>query len=313
MNILITEFIWPDGIQILESYGTVRYDPDLWNNYDSMLEQLERVDALIIRNQTKVDTTLLKYAPHLKVIGRLGVGLDNIDVEAVKNHDATIVYAKNANANSVAEYVFAAMFDASRRLHEANEDVQLAQWNRKRFTGSELAGKTVGLIGLGEISKRVAVRANTFGMRTLGYSPSASTYDFSTELGVAIASLDQVLEESDFVSIHIPLTQKTKHFMSSEQLHKMKKSAYLINTSRGGIVDEMALLDVVKTQQIAGAYVDVLEQEPVQERNPLLHQPNIRITPHIAGLTEESQLRTSILVANEVGKVLQGKPSACCV
>ncbi|UFT98790.1 hydroxyacid dehydrogenase [Radiobacillus kanasensis] len=313
MNILITEFIWPEGIQILESFGEVIYDPDLWNNSEALSELLESADTLIIRNQTKVDERLLDSAPNLKVIGRLGVGLDNMDIDAAKRRNIEVIYAKNANANSVAEYVFAAMFDASRKLNQANQDVQAGNWNRKLFTGSELAGKTLGLIGLGEIAKRVAIRAKSFGIRVLGYSPSASTYDFSTELGVEICSLGELLAQSDYISLHIPLTEKTKGFISMEQLRQMKHSAFLMNTSRGGTVDEKALVEAVQTRQIAGAYLDVIENEPIRENNPILYQPNIFITPHVAGLTEESQLRTSVLVAEEVAKVLQGKTSVCRV
>jgi D-3-phosphoglycerate dehydrogenase len=314
MKILISELIWPNGIEILEQFGEVEYDPTLWSNRDLLLEKVRHVDAIIVRNQTRVDKELLECCKALKVIGRLGVGLDNIDVQQAKQRDIPVVYAKNANANSVAEYVFSAMFDVCRRLSTASESVTEGIWDRKGFTGSEIYGKALGLVGLGEIAQRVAKRANAFGLKVYGYDPFISKYDFPySELAVNQVTLEQLLIHSDFISIHVPFIPATKHLIAKEQFSKMKKNSFIINTSRGGIIHEDDLLDAVNKGEIGGAFLDVLENEPITMNNPLIGNRRIHITPHIAGLTEESQVRTSGLVAEEVGKVLQGQKALCTV
>ncbi|MET3699437.1 D-3-phosphoglycerate dehydrogenase/(S)-sulfolactate dehydrogenase [Bacillus oleivorans] len=313
MKILITEMIWENGLHLLKQFGDVVYDPQLWQK-DLLFEKIQDADALVVRNQTNVNEELLDQAPQLKVIGRLGVGMDNIDIPAAKAKNVRIVYAKNANATSVAEYVFAAMFDASRKLFQANSDVHKGNWNRKQFTGFEISGKTLGLIGLGEIAKRVAKRANSFGLHVVGYDPFVSKFDYVlNELNVQPVSLNELLTQSDFVSIHVPLTNETRNLLSIQNLQQMKSTAFIINTSRGGIINEQDLLAAAENQVISGAYLDVIETEPIHPENPLLSNEKIVLTPHIAGLTEESQLRTSELVAEEVGKVLEGKPVLCSI
>ncbi|WAA09010.1 hydroxyacid dehydrogenase [Fervidibacillus albus] len=314
MKILITEMIREEGINELKNnHFEVHYDETLWENREKLLNQLPHFDALIVRNQTKVDKELLEVSSNLKVIGRLGVGLDNIDLQAAKNKGIRVVYAKNANATSVAEYVMTAILLSSRPLHLAHEDVKVGNWNRSLFTGKEISSKILGLVGLGEISLRVAKRAQAFGMTVVGYDPFISDYDYIfAETNVKkYSSLDNLLEVVDFMSLHVPLTPSTKHLISHNELKKMKKTSYLINTSRGGIIDEYSLSVAIKNGEIAGAYLDVLESEPIEPTNNLLTLNNVYITPHIAGLTKESQKRTSLLIAKEVGKILHGQMSLC--
>jgi D-3-phosphoglycerate dehydrogenase len=316
MKALITELIWDEGIEELKSQGfEVDYDETLWADRERLLEILPRYEAVIVRNQTKVDSKFLDTGSKLRAVGRLGVGLDNIDVQYAKDKNIKVVFARHANATSVAEYVMAAILGSSRTLHLADTDVRNGSWNRKKYTGGEVYQKTLGLIGLGEISHRVARRANAFGMKLVGYDPFITEYDhIISETGVTVKStLHQLLEEADYVSLHVPLTSSTQHLLSSPQLSIMKSSAYVINTSRGGIIDEVALSEALQKGEIAGAYLDVLEQEPVREDHPLLQCGNATLTPHIAGLTEESQVRTSFLVAKEIGKVLKGEGSLCTV
>lgn len=316
MKALITELIWKEGINELEDQGfEVDYDETLWANKDKLLAVIPQYDAVIVRNQTKVNRELLDAGIRLKAVGRLGVGLDNIDLSYAKEKEVQVVFARHANATSVAEYVMTAILSASRPLHFAHEDVRSGSWNRKRYTGEEISQKTIGLVGLGEISHRVARRAGAFGMNVIGYDPFVADYDhIVSETGVGLKeSLDDVLKEADFVSLHVPLTKSTHHLISTSQLHLMKSSSTIINTSRGGIIDEQALADALQHGEISGAYLDVLEVEPIQETHPLLLCENITITPHIAGLTEESQVRTSFLVAKEIGKVLKGEHSLCTV
>lgn len=316
MKVLVTELMWEDGIEELKIMGfTVDYDKELWRDRIKLIELAPTYDALIVRNETKVDVELLSAAKNVKVIGRLGVGLDNIDLKAAKERSIPVIAAKHANATSVAEYVMAAMLDAYRPLADADADVRRGNWDRKFFTGYELNGKTLGLIGLGEIGHRVAKRADAFGMKTIGYDPFVTPYDHVlTETGVQLANtLDEVLAASDFVSVHVPLTKGTKHMINIGNLSRMKPHAYVINSARAGIVHEKDLVEAVQAGRIAGAYLDVLEKEPIQKDAPIAQVDAIRLSPHIAGLTDESQSRTAMLIAREVTSVLNGGKSLCAV
>ena len=314
MRVVVSELIWPEGLAELEASASVEYDPELWSDPETLRKKVESADALIVRNQTSVDAALLQSGEALRAVGRLGVGLDNIDLDAACARSVPVVFARNANAVAVAEYVMAAVLDRSRTLRDANDDVRAGNWDRRRFTGTEVYGKTLGLIGVGEIAQRVARRAQAFGMRVVGYDPYVAPYDYPVvETGVELMALDSVLDVSDFVSLHVPLNPGTRGLLSLPTFRKMKPGAWLINTSRGGVIDEADLSRALDEALIGGAVLDVLEREPVQEDNSLLKQENVVLTPHIAGLTEEAQVNTSVLVAREVLKVLHGKPSLCVV
>ncbi|MTI82266.1 MAG: hydroxyacid dehydrogenase [Firmicutes bacterium] len=312
MKIVVTELIWKEGLDILEELGEVVYDPELWKS-ENLLAKVSDADAVVVRNQTQVNKELLAAAPQLKVVGRLGVGLDNIDVNACREASVEVVFARNANAISVVEYVFSSMFSFARKLDNATEDVKKGNWSRKQFTLHELYGKTLGLVGVGEIGSRLAARAKVFGMNVIGFDPFLPPYEVAcTEFGVQLSSLEQVLSQSDFISLHVPLNDKTRNLIDKESLNIMKSSAYIINTARGGIINEDNLYEAIKNGEIAGAALDVLANEPPTD-SPLMELDNIILTPHIAGLTEEAQVRTSVLVAREVAKVLVGQKSLCCV
>ena len=314
MKVVVAELIWPEGLAELEASATVEYDPEMWRDPGTLRKKVETADALIVRNQTRVDSTLLQSGGSLRVVGRLGVGLDNIDLDTARDRNIPIVFARNANAVAVAEYVIAAILDRSRTLRDANDDVRAGNWDRRRFTGTEVHGKTLGLVGVGEIAQRVARRAVAFGMRVVGYDPYVAPFDYPVvETGVELMGLHDVLGASDFVSLHVPLNPGTRGLFSLPNLRKMKPGAWLINTSRGGVIDEADLSLALDEGLIGGVVLDVLEQEPVREDNPLLKQENVLLTPHVAGLTEESQVNTSVLVAREVMKVLRGEPSLCVV
>lgn len=314
MRIVVTEMMWPEGLNVLQKSSDVLYNPNFWSQSEALRRAIADADALIVRNQTRVDESLLMHASKLKVIGRLGVGLDNIDLQAATERNIAVVYAKNANAVSVAEYVIHALLTVIRPLEQAGQSVRQGKWERGRFTGGELYGKTLGLIGLGEIARRVAVRAKAFGMRVLGTDPFVIPYDYPvTELGIQLVSLDQLLGQADFVSVHVPLTAQTRRLIDAQALSRMKPHAWLINTSRGEIIDEHALDLALRERVIQGAVLDVLSQEPPPADHPLLHHPDVLMTPHIAGLTQESQTRISVLVAEEVLHVLAGRPSLCVV
>ncbi|MCL6560793.1 MAG: hydroxyacid dehydrogenase [Firmicutes bacterium] len=312
MKIVVTELIWDEGLEILRQSGEVVYDPTLWISEKLPLVAAD-ADAVIVRNQTRITKEFLAAAKKLKVVGRLGVGLDNIDLTACKESGVTVVFARNANAVSVVEYVFAAMLSFSRQLERATVDVKKGNWSRKKFTLAELYGKTLGLIGVGEIGTRLAARARAFGMEVIGHDPFLPPYEIAcTEFGVRLAGLEQVLSQSDFISLHVPLSDQTRNLISQERLALMKPTAYIINTARGGIINEDALYQALKDKKIAGAALDVLSREP-PAGSPLLELDNVILSPHIAGLTEEAQVRTSVLVAREVCKVLKGQVSYCSI
>ena len=314
MKVVVAELIWPEGLAELEASADVEYDPDLWRDPEALRKKVETADALIVRNQAIVDAALLQSVDSLGAVGRLGVGLDNIDLDSARARNVPVVFARNANAVAVAEYVVAAMLDRSRNLRDANDDVRAGNWDRRRFTGTEIHGKTLGLVGVGEIAQRVARRADAFGMRVVGYDPYVAPYDYPViETGVELMGLDDLLEASDFVSLHVPLNPGTRGLLSLPTLRKMKQDAWLINTSRGGVIDEVDLCRALDERLIGGAVLDVLEQEPIPADSPLLEQENVVLTPHIAGLTEEAQVNTSVMVAREVLKVLRGEPSLCVV
>lgn len=312
MKIIVTELIWSEGLDVLKIMGEVTYNPDLWKS-DKLLAAIGDADAVIVRNQTKVTKEFLAAGPRIKVVGRLGVGLDNIDLEACAQSGVKVVFARNANAVSVAEYVFAAMLGFSRRLDLTTDDVKKGNWSRKQFTLSELQGKTLGLIGVGEIGTRLASRAKAFGINIIGYDPFLPPYELAcSDFGVQLTDLKDVLTQSDFVSLHVPLTDKTRNLINKDSLALMKPTSVIINTSRGEIINETDLYNALKNNEIAGAALDVLSKEPPEE-SPLLMLDNIILSPHIAGLTKEAQVRTSVLVARELCKVLGGQVSGCCV
>ncbi|MGI6553464.1 MAG: hydroxyacid dehydrogenase [Bacillota bacterium] len=310
MKVVVTEFIWPEGLEILAEIGQVIYDPYLWRS-ELLFEAVSDADGLIVRNQTKVTRNLLQSASRLKVIGRLGVGLDNIDLQAAREKGVPVVFARNCNAISVAEYVFACVLSFARRPLEATAEVKKGNWDRQRFTGMELFGKILGLVGVGEIGTRLAFRAKAFGMELLGYDPFLSPYEMAnTDFQVKMVSLEELMSQSDFVSLHLPYNQATRHLINRQNIALMKSTAYLINSSRGGIIEEQSLYEALASRRIAGAALDVFEQEP-PEGSPLLTLDNVILTPHVAGLTGEAQVKTSVLVARETVKVLRGHPSLC--
>lgn len=316
MKILVTEIMWNDGIEDLRKKGyKVDYDMELSRKRDELLKILSDYDAVIVRNETKVDTAFLDAAEQTHVIGRLGVGLDNIHVEEARARNIPVITARNANATSVSEYVMAAMLDASRPLTEADQDVKQGNWNRKLFTGNELNGRVLGLIGMGEIAHRVAKRAKVFGMEVIGYDPFVAPFDHVVqETGIEkVDQLEELLRASDFISIHVPLTSQTKYMMNHKTFELMKPGAYLINSARGGLINEQAIVDAVTEKKIAGAYLDVLEKEPIDKHSALANIEAIKLSPHIAGSTVEAQSRTAMLIATEVDKVLNGQSSLCRV
>jgi (S)-sulfolactate dehydrogenase len=307
-DIVITEFMDEAAVgRLVQAYDTL-YDPKLVDDPAALHDHLTSARALIVRNRTQVRETLLSMGPKLRVIGRLGVGLDNIDVAACKARSISVIPATGANDLSVAEYVITSALMLLRGAFLRTSDVVAGDWPRQSMMGRELAGKTIGLIGYGSIAREVAWRAHMMGMQIVAYDP----YLLADHPGWQIArnvSLDAVLELSDVVSLHTPLTDGTRNMINAEALSRMKPDAILINAARGGIVDEAALADALRQGRIGGAALDVFETEPLtaEAGEKFRGVENLVLTPHIAGVTGESNERVSHLIADKVLDALGNK------
>jgi D-3-phosphoglycerate dehydrogenase len=301
-RILVTETIAEEGLAALRAVAEV----DLRTNLDKaqLIEVLPTYDALIVRSATKVTAEVLAVAERLRVVGRAGTGVDNIDVEAATQRGILVVNAPAANSVAAAELTISFIMALARRLPQAHASLQGGKWERSKFMGFEVRGKTLGLIGLGRIGTEVARRARGLEMQILAYDPVVST-DRAAQLGIALASLDDVLAQSDFVSVHVPLIDSTRHMVNAGRLAQMKPTAYLINAARGGIVDEAALADALNRERLAGAALDVFEQEP-PTASPLIGHPKVIATPHLGASTLEAQALAGVDVAEGVLAALGG-------
>jgi phosphoglycerate dehydrogenase-like enzyme len=300
--VLVGEELDPKGLELLGVSGLpYLYEPSLWKEYERLLREVEGATALIIRNRIRVDEALLRRAPRLRVVGRLGSGLDNVDLKALRARGISLVHAPGANATGVAEYVLAALFHLARNLPRAAQGR-----DRLALGGFELAGKTLGLLGLGEVGLRVAHKAKALGMRVVGYDPLRRPWEAALEVaGVEFLPLEGVLAEAQFLSLHAPLTPETRGLIGREALARMRPGAYLINTARGELVDHHALCEALRSGLLAGAVLDVTDPEPLPPDHPLRELENCLLTPHIAGLTQESQARVGERVVRGVLEVLR--------
>lgn len=296
-DILITEFMDDAAVERLRGSYSVHYDPNLADNQDDIPALLGGVRALIVRNRTQVRGDILAAAGNLKCVGRLGVGLDNIDVDACEKRGATVYPATGANDDSVAEYVITTAMQLLRGAYMATQSVAQGAWPRQALIGRELGGRTLGLIGYGAIARQTARRARALGMTIIAYDPFVEkTSD------ARLMSLTDLLQQADVISLHVPLTADTKHLINAEALAQMRSDAVIINAARGGVIDEAALANALRTGAIGGAALDVFETEPLsaQAGVQFLGLANLILTPHIAGVTEESNVRVSSLIADKI-------------
>jgi (S)-sulfolactate dehydrogenase len=313
MEILITEFMDEAAVDALRAEAAVRYDEKLGERRAALLGLVAECDGLIVRNRTQVDDALLARAPRLRVVGRLGVGLDNIDVAACRVRRIEVIPATGANAQAVAEYVIGAVMFLLRGAYGATEEVAAGSWPRTVLShGRETAGKTLGIVGFGGIGRLVAELAQGLGMRVVATDPLIPEHaPVWSEAGVVCHTLDAVLAQADAVTLHVPLTPETRHLIDSDRIGAMRPGAVLINTARGGVVDEAALAEALRGGRMAGAALDVFEHEPLGAGSVLAGVPNLLLTPHIAGVTVESNRRVSALVAEKVIEALRregGRP-----
>lgn len=308
MKIVISEFMDDKSVADLRSRFDVFYDPKLVDRPADLVRQLDDAQALVVRNRTQVTRELLAAAPHLQVVGRLGVGLDNIDVAACEARGVTVIPATGANALAVAEYVIATAMVLLRGAYLSSAAVAAGQWPRPQLSeGRECAGKTLGLVGFGGIGRLAARLAQSLGMHVVAHDPMlAADAPVWSATGVQCMELDALLGAADVVSLHVPLTHETRGLMDASRIGAMKHRAVLINTARGGIVDEPALAQALRDGRLGGAALDVFEHEPLPANSVLAGVPNLILTPHIAGVTRESNERVSAMIAERVAEHLLG-------
>jgi (S)-sulfolactate dehydrogenase len=308
MRIVICEFMDESAVATLAADHATLYDKDLVDRRAELLAEVGGADALIVRNRTQVDAELIAAAPRLKVVGRLGVGLDNIDVDACKARGIEVVPATGANALAVAEYVIGTAMLLLRGAYQSTGAVAAGEWPRGPLSsGREIAGKTLGVIGFGGIGRQTARLARGLSMRIVGFDAQlpASSPAWAEEAATP-RTLPEVLAESDVITLHVPLTPATRNLIDGPRIATMKRDAILINTARGGVVDEAALAAALKAGMLGGAALDVFGREPLPAGSPLADCPNLVLTPHIAGVSREANTRVSALIAERVGRHLAG-------
>ncbi len=299
--ILITEFMDEAAATRMAAAQNTKYAPDLADRQDEIPAMLPGVQALVVRNRTQVTKALLGAAPDLKVVGRLGVGLDNIDLEACKARGIEVIPAIGANTLSVAEYVVTNAAILLRCAYQANAAMMAGAWPRAACSGREVGGKQLGLIGYGGIARETARLARGMGMDIAAYDPHLVP-DSPHWQGAAKMNLEDVLATSDVISLHVPLTDTTHHMINADNLARMRPGAVLVNAARGGVVDETALAQAMRAGHISGAALDVFETEPLTTEASTVFAglSNLILTPHIAGVTQESNTRVSTMIVDQV-------------
>ena len=304
-RILVSDPISAEGLDLLRAEATVDVFTDL--SPAKLKSILPQYDALIVRSDTKVTPDVIRAGSRLQVIGRAGVGVDNIDVDTATARGIAVANAPSGNIVAAAEHTMALILALARNLPQAHLSLSQGRWERSAFVGVEMRGKALGIAGLGRVGSEVARRAQGFGMRLLGYDPFISA-EYARNLGVELVPLNQLLEQSDFLTLHVPRSEATHHFIGAVQLAMMKSGSRLINVARGGLVDEEALLEALNQGKLAGAALDVFAEEPPQE-SPLVKHPHVVVTPHLGASTEEAQREVSVEVAEQVLNVLRGEPA----
>ncbi len=302
-KVLVSDALSETAVQIFRDRGIdVDYQPDLGKDKEKLAEIIGEYDGLAIRSATKATAKLLENAARLKVIGRAGIGVDNVDIPAASKKGVIVMNTPFGNSITTAEHAIALMFAVARQLPEANASTHSGKWEKSRFMGVELFNKTLGLIGCGNIGSIVAERALALKMKVLAYDPFLSE-ERAVKLGVHKAELDEVLERADFITLHVPLTDKTRNILSAEALAKTKPGVRIVNCARGGLIDEDALSEALKSGHVAGAGLDVFAVEPATE-SPLFGLPNVVVTPHLGASTTEAQENVAIQVAEQMADYL---------
>ncbi len=301
MKILITDEVAREAMDKLKEKHEVVFKE---LRGEELIKEIGEYDALMVRSATKVTADVIKAGKNLKVIGRAGIGVDNIDVKEASKQGIYVVNSPGGSTRSVAELSIALMFALARKITRADASMKNGEWAKKKLKGIELEGKTLGLIGSGRIAQEVAKIASCLGMKILVYSPHC-TPEKAKALNAELKSMEEIFSLSDFISLHVPLTDETRHMVNEALLRKMKPTSFLINVARGGVVDEEALYKLLKEGSIAGAAMDVYEEEPYKGK--LAELDNIILTPHIGAATKEGQVRAGVICAEQILKVLDGR------
>jgi D-3-phosphoglycerate dehydrogenase len=303
-KVLVCDSIDQVGIDSMKRAGlTVHYKPEI--GPAELISSVKEYDVLIVRSRTKVTGEVVDAAPKIKIIARVGVGLDNIDVKAAEARKIKVINAAEAASTAVAELVIGLMICLARSIPRADVETKRGNWIKKDLMGIQLSGKYLGIIGVGNVGRNVGRMARALRMNLVGYDPFPINREFISETGMIVTDLNTLLESVDFVTCHVPATPETKHMLNSDRLSKMKPTSWLINTSRGDIIDENALYESLKTGRLAGAALDVFEVEPPVNMQ-LLNLTNIVCTPHIGAQTKEAQVLASTVIAEKVIQILRG-------
>lgn len=303
LKVLAADDVVPEGAAILEAAGGLEVDLRPGISHEELGAVIRHYDGLIVRSRTKVTAGIMQAGTRLKVIGRAGVGVDNIDVDFATRRGIVVLNAPGGNVISAAEHTLALMLALVRRIPQAAASLRRGEWERKRFRGIELHGKALGLVGAGRIGSEVAKRARAFGMQVLAYDPYLSR-ERAERIGMQLVTLPELMSTADIISVHTPLTEETRGMIGAEELEMMKTSAYLVNAARGGVVDEVALAAALRDGRLAGAAVDVFDQEPASPDHPFLHLDNIVAVPHLGAATEEAQRSVGIEICEAVRDAL---------
>lgn len=310
MKILVSDKVSDQGVEILRQ----AHEVDVKHNLtpDELIATIPQYDALVVRSETKATRAVIEAAANLKVIGRAGVGVDNIDIQAATEKGIMVINAPDGNTVAATEHTMAMMLALARNVPQAYRSMKEGKWERGKFMGVEMRGKTLGVIGLGRIGTGVAKRALAFEMKVLAYDPYISE-EKAEDLGIELAELDQIYAQADFMTLHLPLTPETKHLLNDGVFAKMKKGVRIVQCARGGVIDEAALVRAIEAGIVAGAAVDVFEKEPVLPENPLLKLDNVIVTPHLGASTKEAQLGVAVDVAAGVLAALNEEPVTTAV
>ena len=302
-RVLISDKLSPTAVQIFKDYGLdVDFQPDLGKDKDKLLEVIGQYDGLAIRSATKVTEKIIAAAENLKVIGRAGIGVDNVDIPKASAKGIIVMNTPFGNSITTAEHAVAMMFAVARQIPAADTSTQQGKWEKSKFMGVELTSKTLGIIGAGNIGSIVAERALGLKMRVVAFDPFL-TVERAADLGIEKVELDDLFARADFITLHTPLTEKTKNIVNADAFAKMKDGVRIINCARGGLIDEAALVDALKSGKVAGAAIDVFEIEPATE-NELFGLPNVVCTPHLGAATTEAQENVAIQVAEQMSEYL---------
>ena len=306
MKILISDPLSDEGIKILKEVKEFQVDIKTELKPDELKAIIKDYQALIVRSATKVTPEIINAAVNLKVIGRAGVGLDNVDLESATNRGIIVMNTPAGNTISTAEHTMSMILALSRNIPNADLSLKSGEWKRSKFMGVELYGKTLGVLGLGRIGTEVSKRSASFGMKIIAYDPFLSK-EVANQLGIEVVELSELFRRSDYITVHAPLTEETRHIISDKEIALMKPGIRLVNCARGGIIDEAALLKALDSSKVAGAALDVFEKEPPDFSSPLLKHKKVVLTPHLGASTEEAQVNVAIEVCESVRDALLGK------